>query len=294
MQLVYLIMEDILSDIEEMFESEINKVDGVFKRYAVKKAFESFNSYEAHVLEYIIRRYSNAKIAQENYVETQDVQRDISALGNFVYDWFAYLWRFDLHRTPDFDTFMKSISSTSKAGSISIWRWNYEPDPVEKWQTPKETYTRRDTFGRFIGDCDDIARFLLCGLNRNGHNAYLYAMWDEEHGHATCAVEEGEIETIGTFHRISHFTKDRKEVAEYWYNNLLGLLVYKQDPNTFELKLVYEYTNPENKRVGTNALTTPIDRFVKKMKKLHPESVEIILQTIDESVAREIKKELGD
>ncbi len=254
---------------------------GIFKKIAIKTISRRFNTPQEDILCDLLEIY---EIAKNSSIADRKTQRDLSAISNFLWDGISYLWRKSLWGTPEFNKFMDVIDSPSKAGTISVMRWDYQYDEGDYWQTPKETYERINALNQFQGDCDDIARFLLCGLGRHeeySNNSYMYVMWGNETGHATCAIEDQTITTIGTFHRIEHFTKNRIKVAEYWYPNLKGIIVYTQDPYTFELRRV-QFVDVGAPGFAENPNFKSLEDLIAKM------------QHIDENFARDVLKTLSD
>ena len=264
----------------------------ILRKITINFLSNKFNNSQKEILSQKLRRYKKARISKTTGRETK---RDINAIRDFIWDGIAYFWRTSLWGHPnDFDAYIKEVNTPSKAGSISIERWEYVSDTGgDYWQTPEETYNRINSLGQFQGDCDDIARFLLCGMNRSGHKAFMYVMWDNQTGHATCAIEEdGTIETIGTFHRVNHYTTNRKEAAEYWYPNLKGMIVYKQDPYSYALKQVAFIEGKSSNKSETSEFSLmKLEDFVEKMSKIDKNFESYVIKTLDKSYAKRLEKE---
>ncbi|MCD6576097.1 MAG: hypothetical protein J7K73_02980 [Nanoarchaeota archaeon] len=276
-------LEDILN------ETFSNTPLDFLRKVAVGFLARRLNDDQREILYEMLEKYKEARVTK---TASRESKRDIKAISNFIWDGIAYLWRKPLWGLPGFDNYMNALDTTSKAGSVSIWRWDYVKDEGDYWQTPEETYDRVSFLKQFQGDCDDEARFLLCGLNRNGHRAYMYTMWDNQSGHATCAVEEGgTIETVGTFHRIDHITADREKVANYWYPNLKGMVIYEQDPYTFELKPI-AFIKGSKRNHTTKSNLKKLEAFIAKMSKIDKNFASYVLQTLDEPYVKELERRL--
>ncbi len=73
----------------------------------------------------------------------------------------------------DFENNIK-ISSIEEASNYVFWNMEYTPDENEYWQTPEETYNRRNDKNKMLGDCEDYAIFLSFLLkNKLGVDCYI-------------------------------------------------------------------------------------------------------------------------
>jgi len=153
---------------------------------------------------------------------------------NKVYDWIMYYARPELKQRKDLHEYLYRCCTTSHCGSAAIHCFKYvHDDPTEDyWQTPAETWNRRDKSGHFLGDCDDWARFFAECLN--GDKPLLLVMWDSDSGHMTCAIPNYEhhtlmsYTTVGTFGRVEHDSWDLEDIVSYWYPAWRGFAIYSQ------------------------------------------------------------------
>ena len=157
-----------------------------------------------------------------------------------LYDFFAHLKDENL-KSNNYEEFMAACNNTSKCGHIAMTRLKYTKDDGEYWQTPTETFGRRNSRGKMLGDCDDYARLFAETLRKAGRDVYFMVMFDDESGHATCLCDN---ETVGTFYHIDHGTSDIEKIAAFWYPRWLVIRTYRQKPQTldFELEVVERRT----------------------------------------------------
>jgi len=205
---------------------------------------------------------------------------ELGRIFNWIVDSITYIFhRNELRQRENFEKFVESIDILSKAGAVSMYVFDYVPDKGEYWQTPKETYERRSSDGDMEGDCDDLAGILTYCLNKNGYEAYMLVMWGKDkngelNGHATCFLPK-DRQTIGTFKRINHRISDEKAVAEYWYPELYGWILYRVKEDGYERIKGGIVAHTEKAEMTEN-----LGNFVRRLKRFDPELEEIVKESL--------------
>ena len=188
--------------------------------------------------------------------------------------------------TAEFKKFTAECNTTSKCGYVASSRFKYVHDTIDKWQTPIETWHRRDEKNKMLGDCDDWARFFTHCLNVNGESATFLVMFDDKSGHATCRLKN---ETVGTFRRVVHKSSELETIASFWYPNWLRIRVYKQHGpedgyrleciKTFKRTIDEIQSMPRKRSQGV-----VLDEFVEMLLHIDPEAY---IDLIEELIAEE-------
>jgi hypothetical protein len=172
--------------------------------------------------------------AEKADASTREGLRDLGVASDFFTDAFLYLFRTGLWGGDDYARFMARMDTTSKCGSVAIWRFDYveDVDADDAWQTPPVTFDRRNFFDNFMGDCEDWAAFFAVGLK--DRNPHILVISGDGRAHATCLTNDsdGNFCTVCTFFRVRHRTSDIAEVCRYWYDHGRYVL-YRYDTSTF-------------------------------------------------------------
>lgn len=173
----------------------------------------------------------------ENEKRLVQVKRE--TLKNMLIDSImSYIYRFPMNKNHM--KLAQKVTTVTQMASLFIhkFKYTYDKPGEDYWQTPAETWNRRDRKGKILGDCDDYARFAAWVFNINGYDAKILVMYGNKAAHATCLVKfPDEYVTIGTFYRVHHKTLNLKEVITFWYKDWKHIIGYSQDKDTFELKV---------------------------------------------------------
>jgi len=147
-----------------------------------------------------------------------------------VVDAVYYVTHPSLWGRKNYNEFIKACNTTTACGGVKTFGFQYKKDKKDKWQTPLETWNRRNILGQLIGDCEDLARLFVHCLE----DSYLVVVYSKKGAHAFCA--QG-TETVGTFGRIEHNTNDFGKMASYWYKEWYRVDVYVQHPFDYKLEI---------------------------------------------------------
>jgi len=189
------------------------------------------------------------------------MKREIVRWGLIIVDSITYLKNRKELNTNDFNEFLKEVNTPSKMGAITLWRFDYTSDKGEYWQKPKETFDRRNSKGKFMGDCEDISSLILACALSNGIEGKLLTTWNDESGHATCFLPQSQ-ETICSFNRIKHYTNKIEDIVTYWYKDWKAYALYELRNNFSEFVRV-DYMKRES--LSPNNIKGNMKNYIRKM-----------------------------
>jgi len=120
---------------------------------------------------------------------------------------------FYFKKTGVFETEISQLDTPLKVQAYMDRYFKYTKDvlPEDRWKPAKKTWKEQK------GDCEDYAIFAVACLQHL--NVEIFCMYNDDSGHATTLIKNGNFTTIGTFGYKNHSHKSYSKLAEHWYKD---------------------------------------------------------------------------